>query len=89
MQVRRVVHLDCLYESILAQSVPFRMKTTYLRLLFNGFIQSVEYVQSLRLYEDDQFLVIMRHVILYDIEHYYLYYKGLIHRIIEDENDPD
>ena len=38
MQIRRIVDLDCLFDSILAQSVPFVMKTYYLRLLFNGFI---------------------------------------------------
>ena len=89
MQVRRVVDLDCLFDSILAQSVPFRMKVLYLRLLFNGYIQKIEPVQDLRLFTDEKFLVVMREVVLYDVEHYYRYYKGLIHRIIDDENDPE
>ena len=42
-----MVDLDSLFDAILAHSVPFKMKTSYLRLLFNGFIQSVDYVEDM------------------------------------------
>ena len=89
MQIRRIVDIDCLFDSILAQSVPFKMKTVYLRLLFNGFIQSIDSVQELYLFMDEKFLFVMKEIVLYDIENYYLYYKGLIIRQIDDENDPE
>ena len=38
MQIRKMVSMDSLYDAILAHAVPFRMKTSYLRLLYNGFI---------------------------------------------------
>lgn len=43
----------------------------------------------MHLFTDEKFLLIMREVVLYDIENYYLYYKGLIVRLIDDENDPE
>ena len=41
------------------------------------------------MYKDERFLEMVREVILYDTEHFYEYYKGLILRIIEDRNDPN
>ena len=89
MQIRKMVSLDCLFDAILAHAVPFRMKTSYLRLLFNGYIQSVESISSIFIHKDDSFLDMVKEVVLYDIEHYYEYYKGLIMRNIEDKNDPN
>lgn len=37
-QIRKVVDLDCLLDSILAQAIPFTFKKSYLRLLFNGYL---------------------------------------------------
>ena len=37
-QIRKIVDLDCLLDSILAVAVPYVLKKTYLRLLFNGYI---------------------------------------------------
>ena len=86
-QVRKIVELDQLLDSLLAQAVPFVYKKSYLRLLFNGYIQELGEVHMLDV-NFPKFLSFMRHIVLYDIEHYYMYFAGLtIPKVEDDERD--
>lgn len=75
-QIRRIVDLDCLLDSLLAQAVPFVFKKCYLRMLYNGYMQEIEDVNMFDI-NFPKFLSLMRNVVLHDIEHYYMYYAGL------------
>lgn len=86
-QIRKIVELDQLLDSLLAQAVPFVYKKSYLRLLFNGYIQELGEVHMLDV-NFPKFLSFMRHIVLYDIEHYYMYFAGLtIPKVEDDERD--
>lgn len=56
--------------------MPYILKKSYLRLLFNGFIQEVDDVHMFDLHFP-KFLSLMRNVVLHDIEHYFQYFAGL------------
>ena len=88
-QIRKIVDLDCLLDSILAVAVPYVLKKTYLRLLFNGYIQQVEDVQMIDL-SYPKFLQVMRYVVLYDVENYYMHFEGLAvpSKPEEERDDP-
>lgn len=63
-------------DSILAQAVPFTFKKSYLRLLFNGYIQEIDDVHMMDI-NFPKFLTLLRYIVLQDIETYYMYYAGL------------
>lgn len=86
-QIRKIVDLDQLLDSLLAQAVPFVLKKSYLRLLFNGFIQEIGDVHMLDI-NFPKFLKLIQFVVLYDIEHYYMYFAGLaIPKVEDNERD--
>jgi hypothetical protein len=64
-------------DALLAQSVPYMLKATYFRLFYSGFLQSIGNEHSLSI-NYAKFLQIVRFVVLYDIEHFYDYFNGLI-----------
>ena len=70
------MHLESLLDTILAQAVPFIFKKSYLRLLFNGYIQEVDDVKMFD-FNFPKFLSLLRNVVLYDIENYFQYQAGL------------
>lgn len=86
-QIRNIVDLDSLLDSILAKAVPFKLKKSYFRLLFTGYIQEVDEVLMFDI-NFPKFLTLLRHIVLNDIESYYMYYGGLAVTIPEeDERD--
>ena len=83
-QIRRIVDFDCLLDTILAQAVPFKFKKSYLRLLYTGYMQEIDDVHRFDM-NFPKFLLLMRHVALYDLIHYYMYYSGLAVKNMEEE----
>jgi hypothetical protein len=70
-QVKRIVDIECLFDALLATSIPFVIKRSYLRLLLQGFIIP-EGRECLSMnFTEPRFLKVMKYVVKLDIENYY------------------
>ena len=84
--IRRLVDLNQVLDSILAQAIPFSFKMHYLRLLFNGYLQKVPSIETIDI-NFPKLLLVMKYVVLYDLENYTSYFKGLLKFISLNEED--
>ena len=76
--MKRIVDLECLFDSLLAMSVPFVIKRSYFRLLLQGYIIPEGRECITMSFDEPRFLKVMKYVVLQDIENYYMYFVGLV-----------
>jgi hypothetical protein len=80
-------------DALLAQSVPYLIKSNYLRLFFVGFVQQIGDLDIIDI-TFPRFLQMLRYICLYDLEEFHKFFNGLVIRFPpgmgeEAMNDPE
>lgn len=47
MQARKLINIECLFDSLLSEAVPFLFKKRYFRLLYDIYIDDVKEITSI------------------------------------------
>lgn len=79
-QAQKLIECEELLDSLLSDAIPYIMKQHYFKLLYEVYLRKVPGLDDThRLSVTDQkFALVMEYVVLYDIDHSYIYYNGLV-----------
>ena len=79
-QAQKLIDVEELLESILSDAIPYLVKKHYFNLLFEIYLRKVPGLQQTNRLQinDIKFVQIMKWVVLFDFQHCYNYYTGVI-----------
>jgi hypothetical protein len=81
--VRSVIDQECLFDSILATSIPYKLKPYYLHLFYQAYVQRLKDMDNIDI-NNPRVLDLVKFIMLLDLENYFLFYGGLCSKLTDD-----